>query len=66
MSEFLHIGNEVEDTGMATKIAQSQGETAKFFLSIKSWNIKDHKFNLTGTFSCAGLKDPFMALRGDF
>jgi hypothetical protein len=66
MSGFVHIGNEIEDFEIATKIAQSQGETAKFFLSIKSWNTKDHNFNITGTFSCAGLKDPFMVLRGDF
>jgi hypothetical protein len=66
MSGFVHIGNYVEDFAMATKIAQSQGEKAKFFLSIKSRNTKDRKFNLTGTFSCAGLKDPFMVLRGDF
>lgn len=66
MSGFVHVNNEVEDFEMATKIAQSQGETAKFFLSIKSWNTKDHNFNLTGIFSCAGLKGPFMVLRGDF
>jgi choline dehydrogenase-like flavoprotein len=72
MSGFIHIGDDVKDFDLATKIAQSSCEAARFFLSVKSWNTKDfvsnssHSSLLTGTFSCAGLRGPFMVLRGDF
>ncbi|PVH69060.1 FAD/NAD(P)-binding domain-containing protein [Cadophora sp. DSE1049] len=72
MSGFIHIGDDVEDFNLATKIARSGCEAAKFFLSVKSWDIGDlvnssaHSAMLTGTFSCARLEGPFMVLRGDF
>ena len=89
MSGFIHIGDDVKDFGLATKLARSECEAARFFLSVKSWNTEDceltmwlviyrlrltsivvsssvHSAMLTGTFSCAGLKGPFMVHRGDF
>jgi hypothetical protein len=43
MSGFIHIGEDIEDFDIATKIAQSGCEAARFFLSVKSWNTKDCK-----------------------
>ncbi|KAJ5153414.1 uncharacterized protein N7482_009892 [Penicillium canariense] len=72
MSGFIHIGDDVKDFDLATKIARSECEAARFFLSVKSWDTEDlvsssaHSAMLTGSFSCAGLKGPFMVHRGDF
>lgn len=41
MSGFIHIGDDTEDFDLATKIAQSNCEAARFFLSVKSWNTED-------------------------
>jgi hypothetical protein len=41
MSGFIHIGDDVEDFVLATKIARSECEAARFFLSVKSWNTED-------------------------
>ena len=43
MSGFIHIGDDVEDFEIATKIARSGCEAARFFLSVKSWNTKNCK-----------------------
>jgi hypothetical protein len=43
MSGFIHIGEDVEDFDIATRIAQSECESARFFLSVKSYNTKDCK-----------------------
>lgn len=43
MSGFIHIGDDVEDFEIATKMARSECETARFFLSVKSWNTEDCK-----------------------
>lgn len=40
MSGFIHIGDDVEDFDLATKIARSECEAARFFLSVKSWNTE--------------------------
>jgi hypothetical protein len=44
MSGFIHIGDDVEDFELATKIARSGCEAARFFLSVKSWNTEDRIF----------------------
>ena len=41
MSGFIHIGDDVGDFELATKIARSECEAARFFLSVKSWNTED-------------------------
>jgi hypothetical protein len=73
MSGFIHVGEDIKDFELAAKTARGLSESAKFFLSVKSWNIndlvydKDHKAMLTGSFSCAALPGgPFMINRGDF
>jgi hypothetical protein len=43
MSGFIHVGDDVDDFELATKIARSQCEAARFFLSVKSWNTEDRK-----------------------
>lgn len=43
MSGFIHIGDDVEDFELATKIARSECEAARFFLSVKSWNTEDRE-----------------------
>lgn len=43
MSGFIHIGDDVKDFDLATKIARSECETARFFLSVKSWDTEDCK-----------------------
>jgi hypothetical protein len=41
MSGFIHIGEDVDDFELATKIARSECEAARFFLSVKTWNTQD-------------------------
>jgi hypothetical protein len=41
MSGFIHIGDDVDDFELATKIARSECEAARFFLSVKSWDTED-------------------------
>jgi hypothetical protein len=43
MSGFIHIGDDVKDFDLATKIARSECEAARFFLSVKSWDTEDCK-----------------------
>jgi hypothetical protein len=44
MSGFIHTGdNDVGDFELATKIAESNCEAARFFLSVKSWDTEDCK-----------------------
>jgi hypothetical protein len=43
MSGFIHIGDDVKDFDLATKIARSECEAARFFLSVKSFDTKDCK-----------------------
>jgi hypothetical protein len=45
MSGFIHIGEDLEDFDLATKIARSNCEAARFFLSVKSSNTEDRKLN---------------------
>jgi hypothetical protein len=47
MSGFIHIGDDVDDFELATKIARSGCEAARFFLSVKSWDIEDRKFTIS-------------------
>ncbi|KAI0135722.1 FAD/NAD(P)-binding domain-containing protein [Daldinia grandis] len=58
---------------LAARTAKSLSETARFFLSVQSFNIRSiihdpsHKATLTGTFVCPTLEgSPFMVQRGDF
>jgi hypothetical protein len=43
MTGFIHIGDEALDFEVATEIAKSECENARFFLSVKSWDIRDRK-----------------------
>ncbi|KAI1376514.1 FAD/NAD(P)-binding domain-containing protein [Hypoxylon crocopeplum] len=58
---------------LAARTAKSLSETARFFLSVQSFDIRsivhdpNHKAMLTGTFVCPTLEgSPFMVQRGDF
>lgn len=44
MSGYIHTGTEVKDFDVSAKIARSQCETARFFLTVKSWDIDQRKF----------------------
>ena len=50
MSGFIHVGNEIEDFDLATKVARSNCEAARFFLSVKSWNTEDCKPDIPSSF----------------
>ncbi|KAK4121687.1 FAD/NAD(P)-binding domain-containing protein [Parathielavia appendiculata] len=72
MSGFIHAGGEVEDFEDAAKKARSYGEAARFFLTVKSWDVSElvnsslHPANLTGTFACSSLGGTFLVQRGTF
>ncbi|KAL7909362.1 hypothetical protein GGI35DRAFT_479634 [Trichoderma velutinum] len=72
MSGFIHVGQDVNDFVIAANIARSQCESARFFLSVKSWdsselvNNNSHSANLTGTFCCSALGGTFIVHRGNF
>ncbi|KAI0472100.1 glucose-methanol-choline oxidoreductase [Xylariaceae sp. FL0804] len=58
---------------LAARIAEASCETARFFLSVQSFNTRSivhdpsHRALLTGTFSCPTLSgSPFMVQRGEF
>jgi hypothetical protein len=44
MSGFIHAGAEVEGFEEAAKKARSHGEAARFFLTVKSWDVSEGKF----------------------
>ncbi|KAF7543933.1 hypothetical protein G7Z17_g10345 [Cylindrodendrum hubeiense] len=72
MAGFMHIGEDVEDFEVATRVAKGRSESARFFLSVKTWdtenmvNSTSHAGVLTGTFCCPTLGGPFMVNRGRF
>lgn len=41
MSGFIHVGEDVGDFKHATELARSRSECARFFLSVKSWDISE-------------------------
>lgn len=43
MEGFIHIGEGVDDLAVATSIARERSETARFFLSVRSWNTRHRK-----------------------
>ena len=78
MSGFIHHAeNMVEDNqetyDLAYRVAKSQCESARFFLSVQSFDVKtiisndQHRAMLTGTFVCPTIPgSPFMVQRGEF
>ncbi|KAI1104865.1 FAD/NAD(P)-binding domain-containing protein [Jackrogersella minutella] len=78
MSGFIHRDkglkrDNVDTYELAARTAKSLSETARFFLSVQSFNIRStvndpsHRALLTGTFVCPTLEgSPFMVQRGDF
>ncbi|KAH7362985.1 glucose-methanol-choline oxidoreductase [Plectosphaerella cucumerina] len=78
MSGFIHrddglIGDKRQTYELAYRTAQSLCESARFFLSVQSFNTRstvkepDHSAVLTGTFVCPAISgSPFMVQRGDF
>jgi len=72
MSGFIHAGGEVRGFDDAAQQARSHGEAARFFLTVKSWDVSElvnsslHPANLTGTFACSGLGGTFLVQRGTF
>ncbi|KAJ3455563.1 hypothetical protein MRS44_017045 [Fusarium solani] len=72
MSGFIHAGRDIGDFETAAKFARSRCESARFFLSVKSWDTAElvnnslHPANLTGTFCCNSLGGTFIVHRGTF
>ncbi|KAK8038165.1 glucose-methanol-choline oxidoreductase [Apiospora phragmitis] len=79
MSGFIHYDEWKQDAAgldtydLAARIAESRCESARFFLSVQSFNTRsiindpEHRAMLTGTFSCPTIKgSPFMVQRGGF
>ncbi|KAI1214631.1 FAD/NAD(P)-binding domain-containing protein [Annulohypoxylon truncatum] len=78
MSGYIHRDkglkrDNVDTYELAARTAKSLSETARFFLSVQSFNIRSivndpsHRATLTGTFVCPTLVgSPFMVQRGDF
>ncbi|KAK6342288.1 hypothetical protein TWF718_007691 [Orbilia javanica] len=72
MSGYIHLGADVADFDVAARIARSRCESARFFLSVISWDIEElvnnklHPANLTGTFCSQVLGGTFMVHRGTF
>jgi hypothetical protein len=57
MSGFIHIGDDdVGDFELATRIAESNCEAARFFLSVKSWNTEDSKSCVSRQFATANFR----------
>ncbi|KAI0169676.1 FAD/NAD(P)-binding domain-containing protein [Hypoxylon sp. FL1284] len=78
MSGFIHRDrglkrDNVETYELAARTAKSLSETARFFLSVQSFNLRSvihdpsHRAMLTGTFVCPTIPgSPFMVRRGEF
>ncbi|KAK4669784.1 uncharacterized protein QC763_206010 [Podospora pseudopauciseta] len=78
MSGFLHADTKMTEDNRATyelahRIGKSLCESARFFLSVQSFNTKEmishvqHRGMLTGTFVCPAIRgSPFMVQRGEF
>lgn len=78
MSGFLHNDpnmkeDQIDTYNLAYRTAKSLCESARFFLSVQSFNTRtivndpDHRALLTGTFVCPTIPgSPFMVQRGDF
>ncbi|KAH7033450.1 glucose-methanol-choline oxidoreductase [Microdochium trichocladiopsis] len=78
MSGYIHhdhhlVRDNQETYELAARTAKSLCETARFFLSVQSFNTRsivhdpEHKAMLTGTFACPTIPgSPFMVQRGDF
>ncbi|KAI0397227.1 FAD/NAD(P)-binding domain-containing protein [Xylariaceae sp. FL0594] len=65
--------DDIEGYELAERTAKSLCETARFFLSVRAFDVRAivhdprHVANLTGTFVCPTLQgSPFMVQRGDF
>ncbi|KAI1816726.1 FAD/NAD(P)-binding domain-containing protein [Poronia punctata] len=65
--------DDIEGYELAARTAKSLCETARFFLSVKAFDLRsvvhdpNHAANLTGTFICPSLEgSPFMVQRGNF
>lgn len=43
MIGFIHVGDDIDDFDKATQLARSRGESARFFLSMKSWDISERE-----------------------
>lgn len=78
MSGFIHhdtnlVRDNAEVYELAARTAKNLCETARFFLSVQSFNTRSivndpsHRAMLTGTFICPAIPgSPFMVHRGDF
>lgn len=78
MSGFIHRGkglkrDNIDTYELAARTAKSLSETARFFLSVQSFDVRSvihdpsHRAMLTGTFVCPTIPgSPFMVRRGEF
>jgi hypothetical protein len=63
MSGFIHIGDDdVGDFELATRIAESNCEAARFFLSVKSWDTEDCRSRTSRHFASANSKKWFLVV----
>ncbi len=54
MSGFIHVGHDVGDFNDAANLARSRSESARFFLTVTSWDTAECKFG-TNNVDCATL-----------
>ncbi|KAH7143579.1 hypothetical protein EDB81DRAFT_947639 [Dactylonectria macrodidyma] len=72
MAGYIHTGDDIDDFEIATRAAKGRCESARFFLSVRTWDVDNlvnstlHSGVLTGTFCCPTLGGPFMVHRGRF
>ena len=78
MSGYIHhdtklVRDNIETYELAARTAKNLCETARFFLSVQSFNTRsvvhdpNHRAMLTGTFICPSIPgSPFMVRRGNF
>lgn len=46
MSGFIHVGHDVVDFNDAANLARSRSESARFFLTLMSWDTTERKFGI--------------------
>ncbi|CAM1504954.1 Fc.00g025450.m01.CDS01 [Cosmosporella sp. VM-42] len=72
MSGYIYASGNVADFDIAAKLARGRCQSARFFLTVKSWDTDElinnsrHPANLTGTFCCEALGGTFLVHRGTF
>lgn len=51
MVGFIHVGPDIGEFRAATELARRNSESARFFLTIRTWDILDRKFMVDSYYS---------------